>query len=138
MGLPPGHRLGSYEIVSSLGAGGMGEVYLARDSRLQRDVAVKVLPDVFAADAERVARFEREARTLAALNHPNIAQIYGLEESTADDGRRVRALVMELVGGSTLADRLIEGPLALPEALSIARQVIDGLEAAHERGIVHR
>jgi len=116
----PGTRLGSYEIVGAIGAGGMGEVYRARDTRLGRDVAVKTLPELFARDPERLARFEREAKTLASLNHPNIAHIYGVEESGS-----VRALVMELVPGPTLADRIAEGPMALADALPIARQMAD-------------
>jgi eukaryotic-like serine/threonine-protein kinase len=131
--LSPSARVGPYEIVSSLGAGGMGEVYRARDRRLNRDVAVKILPDAFAADGDRVARFTREAQTLAALNHPHIAQIYGIEES--DGGQ---ALVMELVEGETLADRLARGAVPVDEAIPIARQVAEALEAAHDAGIVHR
>ena len=111
----------------------MGEVYRARDTRLGRDVALKVLPEAFAADAERMARFEREAKVLASLNHPHIAAIYGLEESN-----RMRALVIELVEGPLLADRIAQGALPLEEALSIARQICEGVEYAHERGIVHR
>ena len=133
MKLADGTRIGAYEIRAALGAGGMGEVYRARDTRLDRDVAIKVLPDAFAADPERVARFEREARTLAALNHPHVAHIYGVEEQ-----RGVRALVMELVDGETLAERLARGALPLEDALPIARQIAEGLDAAHERGIVHR
>ncbi|HEY6931663.1 MAG TPA: protein kinase, partial [Thermoanaerobaculia bacterium] len=124
---------GTYEILSPLGAGGMGEVYRARDARLNRDVAIKVLPEAFAADADRLARFRREAQVLAALNHPHVAAIYGLEESGG-----VEALVLELVEGETLADRLAQGPLPIDEALEIARQIAQALEAAHERGIVHR
>ena len=111
----------------------MGEVYWARDSRLNRDVALKVLPEIFARDAERMARFEREAQVLASLNHPNIAALYGLEESHG-----VRALVMELVEGPTLAERLESGPLAVDDAFPIAKQIAEALEDAHERGIVHR
>jgi serine/threonine protein kinase len=133
MSLTVGTRIGPYEIVSALGAGGMGEVYRARDQRLDRSVAIKVLPEALATDPERIARFEREAKTLAALNHPHIAHIHGLEES---DGRC--ALVMELVDGPTLADRIAKGPLPLDEALPIARQIAEALEAAHEQGIVHR
>ena len=137
MRLPAGTRLGPYEIQAALGAGGMGEVYLARDTNLARDVAIKVLPEAFAHDAERLARFEREARTLAALNHPNIATVHGLESvSSTSSGQVVRALVMELVDGPTLAELI--GGLAVPEALRIARQIADALEAAHEQGIVHR
>jgi serine/threonine protein kinase len=131
--LESGTRLGSYEILSTLGAGGMGEVYRARDTRLVRDVAIKILPWAFANDPERLARLEREARVLAALNHPNIAAIYGLEEA---DG--VRALVLELVEGETLADRIARGPVPLTDALKIARQIADALEAAHNRDVVHR
>ena len=122
-----------YEILGLLGSGGMGEVYRARDTKLHRDVALKVLPDSFAQDPDRIARFSREARVLASLNHPHIAQIHGLEES---DG--VRALVMELVEGPTLADRLAQGPVPIDEALPIARQIADALETAHEQGIIHR
>lgn len=130
-----GTRLGSYEIVNAIGAGGMGEVYRARDTRLDRDVAVKILPELFAADPERLVRFEREAKTLASLNHPHIAQIYGIEEMP---GGSATALVMELVEGDDLSVRITRGPMALAEALPIAQQIADALEAAHERGIVHR
>ena len=129
MALNTGTRLGPYEILAPLGAGGMGEVYRARDTRLDRDVAIKMLPDVFASDPERRARFEREAKTLASLNHPHIAQIYGLEAN---------ALVMELVDGEDLSLRITRGAIPIDEALPIARQIADALEAAHERGIVHR
>jgi serine/threonine-protein kinase len=131
--LAPGTRLGSYDVTAQIGAGGMGEVYRARDSKLDRDVALKVLPAALAQDPERLARFEREARTLAQLNHPNIAAIYGVEDSTA-----TKALVMELVEGPTLADRIALGPLPLDEALPILRQLAEALETAHEQGIVHR
>jgi len=131
MSLPLGCRLGPYEVLSALGAGGMGEVYRARDAKLGRDVAIKVLPTSFARDAERMARFEREAKVLASLNHPNIAAIYGFEDSGS-----VHALVMELVEGPTLADRIAAGPIPIDEALRIARQMADALEYAHERGIV--
>ena len=133
MSLPPGSKVGIYEVIELIGVGGMGEVYRARDSRLNRDVALKVLPEIFARDAERMARFEREAQVLASLNHPNIAALYGLEESHG-----VRALVMELVEGPTLAQRLESGPLAMEDALPIAKQIAEALEYAHERGIVHR
>lgn len=133
MALAPGTRLGPYDIVAPLGAGGMGEVYRARDTRLGRDVALKVLPAAFAHASERMVRFEREAKVLASLNHPNIASIYGLEESNG-----VRALVMELVEGRTLAERIKQGPIALDEALPIAKQIAEGLEYAHNRGIIHR
>jgi serine/threonine-protein kinase len=131
--MTPGTRIGPYEIVASVGAGGMGEVYRARDPRLLRDVAVKVLPAAFAADGERLARFSREAQVLAALNHPHIAQVYGIEESGG-----APALVMEFVDGPTLADRIARGVVPLEEALPIARQLAEALEVAHERGIVHR
>src|SRR5438094_2555779 len=148
-----GTRLGTYEILAPLGAGGMGEVYRARDTRLGRDVALKVLPEAFAKDCGRMARLQREAQMLASLNHPNIASIYGLEESGG-----VRALVMELVEGPTLEERIAASarrdsggtglapparaqqaaPLALDEAFSIAKQIAEALEAAHEKGIIHR
>ena len=133
MSFAAGTRLGVYEIVGALGAGGMGEVYRAHDMKLGRDVAVKILSDAFAFDPDRTARFEREARVLASLNHPNIAALYGFEES---DGRHL--LVMELVEGETLADRLQSGPIAIEETLKIARQIAEALEAAHEKGVVHR
>ena len=133
MALNTGTRLGPYDIVGPLGAGGMGEVYRARDSKISRDVALKVLPQQVAADPERLARFHREAQVLGALNHPNIAQIYGFEDSGA-----THALVMELVEGPTLADRIAQGPIPVEEALPIARQIAMALEAAHEQGIVHR
>ena len=133
MPLSAGTRLGPYEVLASIGAGGMGEVYRARDSKLNREVAIKVLPAAFAHDADRMARFEREAQVLASLNHPNIAQIYGLEES---DG--VRALVMELAEGPTLAERIGGRAMTLEEALPIAKQIVEGLEYAHEKGIIHR
>jgi len=143
MALPLGTKLGPFDIQSALGAGGMGEVYRARDSRLKRDVALKVLPGEFASDAQRMARFEREAQLLAALNHPNIAAIYGLEEWTASatasmDAPKSGALVMELVEGPTLAERIARGPLPLEETLPLAKQIADALEYAHERGIIHR
>ncbi len=133
MSLAPGTRLGSCEITAKLGEGGMGEVYRATDTKLDREVAIKVLPAAFIEDRERLARFEREAKLLAQLNHPNIAQIYGLETSGA-----THALVMELVPGPTLADRLETGPLPLTESLSFALQIAQALEEAHEKGIVHR
>ena len=133
MAFQPGHHLGPYEILSAIGAGGMGEVYRAHDSRLGRDVAIKVLPTAFARDAERLARFEREAKVLASLNHPNIATIHGLEDSGT-----THALVMELVEGPTLADRINSGPIPMDESLRIAKQICEALEYAHERGIVHR
>ena len=128
-----GTKLGSYEILSPLGAGGMGEVYRARDGKLNREVAIKVLPDAVAEDAQRLARFQREAQVLASLNHPHIAAIYGLEKVG-----NFEALVLELVEGETLAERIASGPLPVDEALAIARQIADALEAAHEKGIVHR
>jgi Tol biopolymer transport system component len=128
-----GRQIGTYQIQSALGAGGMGDVYRARDRKLNRDVALKVLPAPFALDADRLARFKREAQILASLNHPNIAAIYGLEESNG-----VRALVLELVEGPTLADRIAKEPFAVSEALPIARQIAEALEAAHEHGIIHR
>src|SRR3989442_9455062 len=133
MSLTPGVRFGACEVLALIGSGGMGEVYRARDTKLDRDVAIKVLPDGFVADAERIARFQREAKTLAALNHPNIGAIYGVEESNG-----TAALGLELIEGPTLADRIAQGPIPLDEALSIARQVAEALEAAHEHGIVHR
>jgi serine/threonine-protein kinase len=131
--MTPGTKLGSYEILAQIGAGGMGEVYRARDTKLGRDVAMKVLPEAFARDAERMARFQREAKVLASLNHTNITTIYGLEDSGS-----TRALVMELVEGPTLADRIKAGPIPVDEAIRIARQIADALEYAHERGIIHR
>ena len=133
MDLSPGTRLGPYEVVGPLGEGGMGQVYRARDPRLGRDVAVKVLPAEFASNADRLARFQREAQALAALNHPHIGGIYGIEESAGQ-----RALVLELVEGPTLAERLAAGPVSLDEGLLIARQIAEAVEAAHERGIIHR
>jgi serine/threonine-protein kinase len=133
MTLVPGTRLGAYEITGALGAGGMGEVYRARDTKLDRDVALKILTEAFVHDPDRVARFQREAKTLASLNHPNIGGIYGLEEASG-----VTALVLELVEGPTLADRIARGPIPLDEALPIAKQIAEALEAAHEHGIIHR
>ena len=128
-----GLQIGSYQILSLLGTGGMGDVYRARDTRLGRDVAIKVVANVFLSDPERLARFEHEARVLATLNHPHIGAIYGLEEAGG-----VRGLVLELVEGATLAERLATGPLPIQEALSVARQIAEALEAAHEKGIIHR
>src|SRR5262245_15021335 len=133
MPLTPGVRLGPYEVLLLLGTGGMGEVYKARDTKLNRDVALKVLPDAFALDPERLARFKREAQVLASLNHPHIAAIYGFEDSDS-----MHALALELVEGPTLADRIAGGRIPLDEALPMARQIADALEAAHEQGIVHR
>jgi len=129
MSLDTGARLGSYEVIAPIGKGGMGEVYRARDTKLDRNVALKVLPDEFAADPERISRFTREAKVLASLNHPHIAGIYGFESG---------ALVLELVEGPTLADRIAQGPLPVDEALAIAKQIAEALEAGHEAGIVHR
>ena len=126
-------RLGVYHVQERIGAGGMGEVYRARDTKLGRDVAIKILPDVFTSDSNRLARFEREARVLATLNHPHIGAIYGLEDA---DG--VRALVLELVGGETLEDRIARGSLSIDDTLTISRQIADALENAHAHGIVHR
>ena len=127
--LTPGTRLGPYEMTAQIGVGGMGEVYRAHDTKLGRDVAIKILPSHFTSDPDRLARFEREARVLASLNHPHIGAIYGLEDA---DG--VRALVLELVQGETLADRIARGPIPLNDALTIARQIVDALDAAHEKG----
>ena len=128
-----GSRIGVYEILAPIGAGGMGEVYRARDTKLGRDVALKILPPAFTADADRVARFEREARLLASLNHPHIGAIYGFE-----DAGDMPALVLELVEGDTLDDLVHRGPLTLSEALAVAQQVADALDAAHASGIIHR
>jgi eukaryotic-like serine/threonine-protein kinase len=128
-----GTRLGAYEIIAAIGAGGMGEVYRARDTKLNRDVALKILPQTFAADPDRLTRFTREAQTLASLNHPNIAQIHGLEDSSS-----VHALVMEFVDGADLSQRIASGPIPVDDTVAIARQVADAIEAAHEQGIVHR
>ncbi len=133
MPLSPGQKIGPYEVLSSLGAGGMGEVYRARDTKLNREVALKLLPEVFASDTDRLSRFTREAQTLASLNHPHIAQIYGLEESHG-----VRALVMELIEGDDLSNRIARGPIPIDESLPIATQIAEALESAHEKGIVHR
>ncbi|HYR85684.1 MAG TPA: protein kinase [Terriglobia bacterium] len=128
-----GERLAHYEIQSLLGSGGMGEVYRARDTKLNRDVAVKVLPPEFAQDSDRVARFHREAQVIAALNHPNIAAIHQLEESAS-----TKFLVLESVEGETLAERIHRGPLPVEDALHIAQQICEALEAAHEKGVIHR
>src|ERR1700739_1067021 len=129
-----GTRLGSYEVLASIGAGGMGEVYRAHDTKLGRDVAIKVLPEAFAHDPERLSRFQREAKMLAALNHPNIATIHGLEQSNG-----TTYLVMELVSGRTLAERIkLDGAVPVEEALKVAVQIAEALEAAHEKGIIHR
>src|SRR5260370_29358744 len=129
-----GTRLGSYEVLTQMGAGGMGEVYQAHDTKLGRDVAIKVLPEAFAHDADRLSRFQREAKMLASLNHPNIATIHGLEESNG-----THFLVMELVPGDNLQQRVkSEGVVPIEEALTIAKQIGEALEAAHEKGIIHR
>ncbi len=133
MALQPGSRIGPYEVTALIGEGGMGQVFRARDTKLSREVALKVLPDSFANDADRLARFTREAQTLASLNHPNIAHIHGLEESGG-----MRALVMELVEGEDLSQRITRGPIPVDEALPIAKQIAEALEAAHEQGIIHR
>ena len=133
MSLIPGTRLGPYSVTAKIGEGGMGEVWQARDTKLDRDVALKVLPEAFTSDPDRLARFEREAKVLASLNHPNIGSIYGLEEAEG-----VRALVLELVEGPTLADRIKQGPISIDEALPIAKQIAEALEAAHEAGVIHR
>src|SRR3954453_16801393 len=133
MPVAPGARIGPFNVIAPLGAGGMGQVYRARDSRVNREGAIKVLPPEFASDPERMARFQREAQSLAALNHPNIASIYGLEETEG-----AAALVMELVEGQTLADRLASGSIPREEAIGYASQIALALDAAHEKGIVHR
>src|SRR5215470_12219520 len=133
MALTVGTQLGSHEITALLGKGGMGEVYRARDKKLKRDVAIKILPDEFSRDIDRVSRFQREAEVLASLNHPNIAAIYDLEEAGG-----LRYLILELVEGETLTERLRRGPIAAIEALKIAQQIVDALESAHEKGIIHR
>src|SRR5262245_11686565 len=133
MALTIGTQLGSHEITSLLGIGGMGEVYRARDLKLKREVAIKILPEEFAHDGDRVSRFQREAEVLASLNHPNIAAIYDLQEKN-----ETRFLVLELVEGETVADRIQRGPIPVDEALDIAKNICEALEAAHERGIIHR
>jgi serine/threonine-protein kinase len=133
LALTPGTRLGVYEITALLGEGGMGQVYRATDTTLARQVAIKILPEAFASDPERLARFEREAKTLASLNHPHIAAIYAIEKSTSQ-----HALVMELVEGDDLSQRIARGAIPIDEALPIAKQIADALEAAHEQGIIHR
>ena len=135
MGLAPGTRLGHYNVTALIGEGGMGQVWQATDTQLNRQVALKILPDAFADDPDRLARFTREAQILASLNHPNIAAIHGIEEGEVE-GRR--ALVLELVEGPTLADRISQGPIPVDEALPIAKQIADALEAAHEAGVIHR
>ena len=135
--LQPGSMVGPYQVAGLIGVGGMGEVYRARDPRLERDVALKVLPPQFTDDPERLAAFEREARLLASLNHPHIGAIYGLE-NTDDPSSRGRALVMEFVDGQDLSERIARGPIGVPEGLLIASQISEALEAAHEQGIIHR
>src|SRR5262249_20218855 len=130
--LTAGARLGPYEILAAIGAGGMGEVYRARDTKLDREVAIKVLPELFVSDPARIARFQREAKTLASLNHPYIGGIYGLEDTAG-----IHALVLELVGGPTLGDPIAQGPIPLRETVAIAEQTAEALEAAHEKGIIH-
>src|SRR3972149_5550519 len=133
MAILPGTHLGPYEITALIGAGGMGEVYRAHDTKLGRDVAIKVLPEQFAREPERLARFQREAKMLAALNHPNIAAIYGLEQSGGP-----HYLVMELVEGPTLAERILSGPVPVDETLPIAKQTADAVEYAHDHNVIHR
>jgi serine/threonine-protein kinase len=133
MGVTAGDSIGPYEIKSLLGEGAMGVVFHARDTVLQRDVALKLLPERFATDAERFARFQREAQVLASLNHPNVAQIYGIETSGTS-----QCLVMEFIEGETLSDRIKRGPIPLDETLQIAKQIADALKAAHEKGVTHR
>ena len=133
MPLSAGTRLGHYDVTALLGEGGMGQVWQATDTQLNRQVALKILPDAFASDPDRLARFTREAQILASLNHPNIAAIYGIEEAEG-----TRALVLELVEGPTLADRIAKGAIPLDEALPIAKQIAEALEAAHEAGVIHR
>src|SRR5262245_56915015 len=133
MAITIGSQLGSHEITALLGKGGMGEVYRARDTKLKRDVAIKILPDEFARDVDRVSRFQREAEALAALNHQNIGSIYDIQQIG-----EARFLVLELVEGETLQERLRQGPIAVEEALAIGKQIAEALEVAHERGVVHR
>src|SRR5262249_7064115 len=128
-----GIQLGSYEITALLGKGGMGEVYRARDTKLKREVAIKILPDEFSTGSDRASRFQREAEVLASLNHPNIGAIYDLEEANGS-----RFLVLELVEGETVAERIARGPIPQDDALDIAKQICEALEAAHEKGIIHR
>jgi serine/threonine protein kinase len=133
-----GRILAHYRITAAIGAGGMGEVYRATDTRLGREVALKRLPEAFTSDPERLARFEREARLLAALNHSGIAHLYGFETATLEDGTRLHLIAMELVEGEDLAERLKRGPIPVDEAIAIAKQVAEALEEAHDKGIVHR
>ncbi len=145
MALNIGDRIGHYEVIALIGEGGMGQVYRATDTQLGRDVALRILPDAFAADPDRVARFQREAQVLGSLNHPNIGQIHGIEDSepstvegTGSGQAAVRALVLELVEGPTLADRIAQGAMPIEDALPIAKQITEALEAAHEAGVIHR
>ena len=133
MALTVGSRLGHYDVTALIGEGGMGQVYQATDTKLNREVALKILPEAFATDPDRLARFQREAQVLASLNHPGIAAIHGLEDS-----KGTKALVLELVEGPTLADRIAQGAIPLDEALPIAKQIAEALEAAHEAGVIHR
>ena len=133
MALSVGSRLGHYDVTALIGEGGMGQVYQATDTKLNRQVALKILPEAFTADPDRLARFQREAQVLASLNHPGIAAIYGLEDREGS-----KALVLELVEGPTLADRIAQGPIPVDEALPIAKQIAEALEAAHESGVIHR
>ena len=133
MALAPGTSIGHYDVSALIGEGGMGQVWQATDTKLNRQVALKILPDAFADDPDRLARFQREAQVLASLNHPNIAAIHGIEESAS-----TRALVLELVEGPTVADRIAQGPIPIDEALPIAKQIAEALEAAHEAGVIHR
>src|SRR5215468_10418695 len=133
MSLQIGQQLGSYEITALLGKGGMGEVYRARDAKLKRDVAIKILPNEFSRDPDRVSRFQREAEVLASLNHPNIAAIYDFQEANGS-----WFLILELIEGETLADRIARGPIPVADALEIAKDICEALEAAHEKGIIHR
>ncbi len=140
MALTTGTTFGVFQIAARIGGGGMGEVYRARDTRLDRDVALKVLPDALTQDHDRIARFEREARTLASLNHPHIAHVYGLEHGPVSEvpGTPTRAIVMELVEGEDLSDRIARGTMSIAEIVSIARQIAEAIGSAHEAGIVHR
>src|SRR6266700_6563322 len=133
MAITIGQQLGSHEIIGLLGKGGMGEVYRARDTKLKREVAIKILPEEFLRDPDRVSRFQREAEVLASLNHPNIAAIYDLQEANCS-----RFLVLELVEGETLAERIKRGPIPVGESLNISKNICEALEAAHEKGVVHR
>src|SRR6516162_9061551 len=133
MAFVPGSRLGAYELISLIGQGGMGEVYRAKDTKLGREVAIKILPDIFTHDPERLARFRREAQVLAALSHPHIGAIYGLDEANG-----TQFLVLELVDGETLDTRIAHGAIPVDEALRIAKQIAEALEAAHGKGIIHR